>query len=220
MTTPTLELEYSLIERGFDCVIGVDEVGRGALAGPVWVSAALWSPACSPIPEGLRDSKAISEKKRPEMASRAQAWLHLVTSGTRQAEHIDAEGIVASLGLAGVAAIKQLADALSDFSRPVIVLDGNSDWLSTRLGRSIPVMTQTKADATAASVSGASVVAKVGRDTLMVDAEQNYPGYGFAGHKGYGSAAHRDAIERLGVCDLHRKTWIHPRDDQRLPGLD
>ena len=209
MTTPHLELEQSLIAAGVDLVVGMDEVGRGAIAGPVWVSAGVWTQECGPIPEGIRDSKLISEKKRPEIAERATAWLSAHASGSVDAEQIDSEGIMWALGQAGSEAIRQLWPVLSVARSPVIVLDGNQDWLTQHLPVSIRVITQTKADATAGSVAAASVIAKVGRDQVMISADGLYPGYGFAGHKGYGSAAHREAISRLGPSPVHRRTWIH-----------
>ncbi len=209
MTTPHLELEHALIERGVDLIIGIDEVGRGAIAGPVWVTASIWSVDCGPIPEGLRDSKLISEKRRPDVAQRASQWVVAHASGRVEAEVIDTEGIIWALGTAGSNALRALWPVISTAASPMIVLDGNQDWLTRRLPVDIPLMTQTKADASAASVAAASVIAKVGRDEVMVDADQIHPGYGFAGHKGYGSAAHRAAIAQLGPCVLHRRTWIH-----------
>jgi len=209
VTTPHLELEQSLIAAGVDLVVGMDEVGRGAIAGPVWVSAGVWTRECGPVPEGIRDSKLISEKKRPESAERATAWLSAHASGSVDAEQIDSEGIMWALGQAGSEAIRQLWPVLSVARSPVIVLDGNQDWLTQHLPVSIRVITQTKADATAGSVAAASVIAKVGRDQVMIGADGLYPGYGFAGHKGYASAAHREAISRLGPSPVHRRTWIH-----------
>lgn len=209
MTTPHLELEYSLIAGGADLVVGMDEVGRGAIAGPVWVTAGVWTQQCGPLPEGIRDSKLISEKKRPTIAERARQWLSAHASGRIDAEHIDREGIMWALGQAGSEAIRQLWPIVSAARSPVIVLDGNQDWLSKHLPVRIRVITQTKADATAGSVAAASVIAKVERDEVMIGADELYPGYGFAGHKGYGSAAHREAISRLGPSPQHRRTWIH-----------
>ena len=190
-------------------MIGIDEVGRGAIAGPVWVTAGVWSASCGDIPEGLRDSKLISEKRRPEVAARASNWLVAQASGRVEAEMIDTKGIIWALGTAGSEALRVLWPVVSRARAPMIVLDGSHDWLSARLPVDIPLMTKTKADATAASVAAASVIAKVGRDQVMVEADGVYPGYGFAGHKGYGSAAHREAIATLGPSRIHRRSWIH-----------
>lgn len=220
MSTPHLEVEHSLVERGTQYVIGVDEVGRGAIAGPVWVSAGVWNPGCGPIPEGLRDSKLIPERRRVDIAQRATQWLLASGSGSREASVIDSGGIMAALGGAGADAVVQAWRSVGEPAATVVLLDGNQDWLSAHLPPGLAVVTLAKADLSAAAVSAASVIAKVSRDQVMIEADEQYPEYGFAGHKGYGSAAHREAIVRLGPCPLHRVTWISSLKDQSSSGLD
>jgi len=220
MSAPHLEAEQALVDAGAQYVIGVDEVGRGAIAGPVWVSAGVWNPGCGPAPEGLRDSKLIPEKRRGDIAQRAQQWLVAAASGRSEASAIDSDGIMAALGAAGASAVRQAWRSIGEPASAVVLLDGNQDWLSAHLPPGLSVVTRTKADLTAAAVSAASVIAKVSRDQVMIDADGHYPGYGFAGHKGYGSAAHREAIVRLGPCPLHRLTWISSLKDPAPSGLD
>jgi len=218
MSWPDLEREHELIARGYTDVIGVDEVGRGALAGPVVVCATLWRVECGDLPEGLRDSKLIRESVRATISHRAASWVLASALGRSEPERIDREGIMPALSNAGVLAVSHLLKTVSGLQRPVILLDGIHDWLSAGLSWELPVVTRAKADRDCGSVAAASVIAKVARDEEMVDWDARHPGYGFARHKGYGSAEHRDAISRLGVCAIHRRSWIHP--DQSDPGQD
>jgi ribonuclease HII len=220
MSAPHLEVEQALVAAGAQYVIGVDEVGRGAIAGPVWVSAGVWSAECEPVPEGLRDSKLIPERRRGDIAQRATQWLLASASGRTEALAIDSGGIMAALGGAGADAVLQAWRAIGEPGSTVVLLDGNQDWLSAHLPPGLSVVTRTKADLTSASVSAASVIAKVSRDQVMIEADEHYPGYGFAGHKGYGSAGHREAIVRLGPCPIHRVTWISSLKEQTASGLD
>jgi ribonuclease HII len=98
----------------------------------------------------------------------------------------------------------------------VILLDGSHDWLTPALSSPLAIRTRVKADQDCSSVAAASVVAKVHRDRLMIDADAATPGYGWTGNKGYGSAAHYEAIGRLGATDLHRRTWLHKAPDELL----
>ncbi|MEX2441339.1 MAG: ribonuclease HII, partial [Pontimonas sp.] len=220
MSSPHLEVEHALFAAGARYVIGVDEVGRGAIAGPVWVSAGVWAPDCGPIPEGLRDSKLIPEHRRGDIAQRADQWLLASASGHTEASAIDSGGIMAALSSAGASAVLQAWRSVDEPISTVVLLDGNQDWLSAHLPSGLSVVTRAKADLTAAAVSAASVIAKVSRDQVMIDADGRFPGYGFAGHKGYGSAVHREAIARLGPCPLHRVTWISSLKPQGPSGLD
>lgn len=208
MTAPHLEVEHGLVSRGYEVVIGVDEVGRGALAGPVWVTAGAWTMTCSGIPEGLRDSKLITPAKRPVVADRAKEWLLGFASGHVDAASIDRHGIMWALGHAGATAVMALWNQLGRPRATAVVLDGNHDWLSPQLDGDFPVMTQIKADVSVATVAAASVIAKVGRDAVMVEADQTYPGYGFGAHKGYGSPAHRAALIATGPTAIHRVSWL------------
>lgn len=209
VSDPTLRHERSLGRAGARLVIGVDEVGRGALAGPVAVGMCVINPVRpGRFPVGLRDSKLLSEAKRELLAPLASAWAWASAVGLASAEEVDRLGIIACLGLAGARALEQLHSAGIDTMDAVVLLDGSHNWLSATVGDALRVTTKIKADRDCASVAAASVVAKVHRDRLMIDLDGRVPGYGWASNKGYGSAAHFEAIDLLGSTDHHRRTWL------------
>lgn len=205
---PTLEVETALHARGHRYVIGCDEVGRGAIAGPVAVGLAVVDAGVGAHPIGLRDSKMLAEKRREELAPLAASWALFTAVGLATADEVDRIGIIAALGLAGKRALVRLHELGASVRESVILLDGSHDWLTPALTSPLAVTTRVKADADCASVAAASVVAKVHRDRLMIEADAVTPGYGWSGNKGYGSAAHFEAIARLGATDLHRRTWL------------
>ena len=213
-TSPTLELENELIAAGAKYIAGVDEVGRGALAGPVSVGVAIVSAETSEVPLGLRDSKQISRTAREKLIAPVSSWVVEHAIGHVAASEIDEIGIVPALRLAWVRAHKQLS-----IKPDHVILDGKHNWLlepESNLFTSpisdivIPVTMKVKADASCASVSAASVLAKVARDELMREAALVYPDFGWEGNVGYGSSDHMSAIARLGPTDLHRKSWKLP----------
>lgn len=216
---PTLEFEQSLHARGHRYVIGCDEVGRGAIAGPVAVGLAVVDQGVGSHPLGLRDSKMLAEKRREELAPLAIGWALFTAVGLASAEEVDCVGIIAALGLAGKRALISLHERGAAVRDSVVLLDGSHDWLTPALASPLPVQTRVKADSTCSSVAAASVVAKVHRDHLMIDADAETPGYGWSGNKGYGSAAHYEAITRLGPAAMHRQTWlrsvVEPVETQR-----
>lgn len=176
-------------------VCGVDEAGRGPLAGPVVAAAVILDPD-RPIP-GLADSKKLSEKQRLRLAqairTRARAWAVAEAS----VEEIDCLNILQASLLAMQRAVQGLALV------PVQVLvDGNR---SPRL--SVPVRAVVGGDATVPEISAASILAKTVRDALMLDLHRSYPGYGFDRHKGYPTEAHVDALRRLGASPCHRRSF-------------
>ena len=213
MTTASRELERSLASD-WGIVAGMDEVGRGALAGPVAVGVALIGVHAGPVPEGLTDSKALTPRRRDALVEPIQSWVQDCAVGYASPQEIDRWGIIVALRLAGRRA---LADVASRGLVPGgVLLDGSHDWLSEPddlfgaidgpedpFGVELPVHMQVKAD-----LSSASVLAKVARDRLMAETED--PGYGWASNKGYGSAAHARAIAELGVSDFHRRSWKMP----------
>ncbi|HEY0258248.1 MAG TPA: ribonuclease HII [Lacisediminihabitans sp.] len=206
---PTLEVETALHGGGARYVIGCDEVGRGAIAGPVAVGLCLVDVTVGPIPAGLRDSKLLTEKRREEMAPLAAGWGLATAVGLATAEEVDRFGIMRALGMAGRRALVELHEAGARIRDSVILLDGNVDWLNPVLDSRLPLQTRIKADRDCASVAAASVVAKVHRDRLMIAAHEGYPGYRWDANKGYGSAEHFAAIAELGPTALHRHTWLH-----------
>lgn len=210
---PTLRRERALVTEGARWVIGCDEVGRGAIAGPVAIGLCVVD-LTRRVPRGLRDSKLLPEKRREELAPVVGRWaLHSAVGMATNAE-IDELGLTATLGLAGARALVALIERGFPCSADaVILLDGKFDYLTPALARAgIPdrprVTTRIKADMTCASVSGASVLAKVTRDRLMIGHHPDYPHYGWVSNKGYGSSSHWAAIDEHGATDLHRHTWL------------
>ncbi len=177
-------------------IAGVDEAGRGPLAGPVCAAAVILDPA-QPI-EGLNDSKQLSEKARDRLAplikERALAW----AIAWSDAEEIDRINILQ----ATLTAMKRAVEGLT-VKPELCVIDGNK--VPPSLG--VEAVAIPKADATYAEVSAASILAKTARDALMKEMDAAYPGYGFAQHAGYGTKAHMEAIASLGVTPIHRKTF-------------
>jgi ribonuclease HII len=205
---PTDLVERELFAAGSTLVIGVDEVGRGAIAGPVAVGMSVMSATCGAHPVGVRDSKLLSEKKRVELAPLLREWSVASAVGLASPQEIDELGIVHCLGLAAKRALGSLHVAGIPMAASTILLDGNSDWLNPILASPLDVRTRVKADRDCVSVAAASVIAKVHRDELMVAAHEARPDFGWAGNKGYGSTQHMEAVRALGPSDFHRRTWL------------
>jgi ribonuclease HII len=215
---PGLVLERRLLDEGANLVLGCDEVGRGAIAGPVGVGVAVLDPDRKRIPTGLRDSKLVPEPQRVALAPRVRAWAAASAVGLASNEEIDERGIGVALGRAGARAVEGLLVAGVGLAGAVVVLDGNWDWLTPGLVAAgiavLPtVVTRIKGDRDCASVSAASVLAKVHRDALMIERHEDHPVYGWTSNKGYASAGHYRAIARHGACTLHRHTWLHAIPD-------
>lgn len=215
-TFPSLSLENELWAKGARFVIGMDEVGRGAIAGPVAVGVALVDKldekSQTPWPAKLCDSKLISEKVRNEIIDPVRAWVAASAVGMVSARDIDARGIVDALATAGSKALEQILENQTlrqEIIRDgaVIILDGSHNWLGPKAS-GIDVMVRTKADRDCVSVAAASVIAKVSRDNLMIELGEQVTGYGLEGHKGYASASHIDAVRSLGPSIEHRITWL------------
>lgn len=205
---PTLSTELSLHERGFPLVIGCDEVGRGPIAGPVVAGVVVWEPVITSWPEQVRDSKSVSEKKRPIVAKEvAEAFPHHAL-GVASAQEVDTEGIQVALGKAVGRALLDLAKRGVAVGQSVLLLDGSVDFVTPQLPHPLPVVTKVKADRDCVSVAAASILAKVYRDQYMVERAVEYPAFGFDGHKGYGSARHFEAIREHGLTPEHRASWI------------
>lgn len=204
---PTLDLERALFAAGTSVIIGIDEVGRGAMAGPVMVGACAITPAVGDFPAGLRDSKLVSAKKRLELDPLVRSWGVIAVGAATPAE-IDQYGITWSLGLAAKRALATLFETGVDVASAHALLDGAHDWLSPVLASPITVQTRVKADQDCASVSAASVAAKVERDALMGILAADYAEYGWDSNKGYGSAAHMEAIATIGITPHHRASWV------------
>jgi ribonuclease HII len=200
VTFPSLEVETKLLER-YSRVIGLDEVGRGALAVPVAIGAAVLSAnSDTTIPKGLRDSKLISEAKRDEIASNTASWLQ-VSVGMVSANQIESVGISKALQQAALLALGDL-----DLAGSVILLDGSHNFLAGLV--SAPVVIRTKADRDCAVVSAAALTAKVKRDGLMRELHEDFPGYDWVSNKGYSSPSHIEALRTIGPCAEHRTSWL------------
>lgn len=214
-------------------VLGVDEVGRGALAGPVSVGVCAVGHATGEMPAGLHDSKMLRPAAREGLVGPVRAWAVAAGVGHAGPGEIDALGILAAQRLAARRAWREVAAALAGAGLVpgATILDGKHDWLAEPAGDlfavepaagddaeglpdwPLPVLCEVKGDMRCASVAGASVLAKVERDALMTGAaaRPGLAGYGFDGNKGYGSAAHLAAVAEVGASDWHRRSW-------RLPG--
>lgn len=210
---PTLRIESELCRAGSTLVIGCDEVGRGAIAGPVAVGmvvldAALVRLGRRRMPLGLRDSKLLAEPRREELAPLCRAWAVRHAVGLASSAEVDEFGIIAALGMAGARALEQLVALGVGLDGATLLLDGNHDYLSVAAPGCPTVQTRIKADQTCGSVAAASVIAKVHRDRMMIDRDVVTPGYGWVRNKGYASPEHLEALGRLGISDFHRRTWI------------
>lgn len=197
---PSLQTELALLER-YEKVIALDEVGRGALAGPVAIGAAVFTRQTDlTIPKGLKDSKLIAEGKRDDVATRSASWVE-TTAGFVSASEIEAIGISRALQLAAIRALENL-----DLENAVILLDGTHNFLKDQVP--VQVVTQVKADRDCASVSAAAIWAKVQRDNQMRQMHQAFQAYGFEKNKGYASPDHITALQSVGPCAEHRHSWL------------
>ncbi|GIT79328.1 ribonuclease [Leifsonia sp. LS1] len=206
--TPTLRFEKALYRDGVTSIVAVDEVGRGALAGPVAVGMVVIDTAVRRIPVGLRDSKLLPEAAREALEPACRRWSLFHAVGLATAAEVDSLGIMRCLGLAGARALAALEEEGAPVHDSTLILDGNYDYLNPSLMRPARVVTRVKADRDCASVAAASVIAKVHRDRLMIQHDAEYPGYGWASNKGYSSREHFAALDALGPSALHRLTWL------------
>lgn len=206
MTYPTPDLELSLL-RDFEFVIGIDEVGRGAIAGPVAVGVCLVSvKELDRWPKQVRDSKLLSERLRLQVEPDIRAWAPCAV-GLAGIEEIESLGINRALALSAQRGIKQLVEnSLPRGASTCVLLDGTQDWLGD--GIEFPVRIEKKADQNCVSVAAASIVAKVHRDQLMIELSSAHPEYGFDGNKGYASQGHIEALQQIGPSSQHRVSWL------------
>ena len=190
------EIENERRKKGYKYIAGVDEAGRGPLAGPVYAAAVILPEGT--FIEGINDSKKLSEKKREELfdviCEKASAYCIAEVSHTR----IDEINILN----ATFEAMNKAVNGLN--IRPdYVLIDGNRIK-----GMEIPHETVVKGDAKSISIAAASILAKVSRDRVMYEMAKQYPLYGFDKHKGYGTKAHCDAILKYGACEIHRRSFL------------
>jgi len=197
---PNLKFEKKLWQT-YPLIAGLDEAGRGALAGPVCVGAVILpndNPRLSSTLSGVRDSKLLTHLQRDALAPRIKATVISWSVAFASAEEIDALGIVPATRLAAMRAIELLTQfpdyLLTDFRLEVPELD-------------IPQTSIVKGDQKSLSIAAASILAKTARDKVMCELESQYPNYGLEKHKGYGTQAHRHALKRIGFSSIHRKTF-------------
>ena len=198
---PDYSIEQELHERGYKYVCGIDEAGRGPLCGPVFAAACILPDGL--YIEGLNDSKKLTEKKREKLFDiiKEEAIAYCIASAS--VEEIDELNILE----ADLLAMRRAIDGLSvkaDFA----IIDGN-----VARDFQIPAAPVIKGDATSMSIAAASVLAKVARDRICIDLDREYPQYGIAKHKGYGTKAHMDALREHGPSPIHRKKFIRFLDE-------
>jgi ribonuclease HII len=199
-SSPTLTNEKQLWAEGHSIVVGLDEVGRGAWAGPLVIGAAV-------VPKDrrvykLRDSKMLTEAERESMFDRVVEWCDAWSLGIVTHQECDDLGMSAALRLAASRAIESLG------SRPdQILLDGSHDFVGGGITKTI-----VKGDATCVSIAAASILAKVSRDRMMRAEAENFPAYDFHRNKGYPCPRHRMALSALGPTTIHRRSWSYMDD--------
>lgn len=194
MVDYSIENEYR--EKGFNIICGVDEAGRGPLAGPVYAAAVILPSDC--VIEGLNDSKKLTEKKREALFDEIKEKALAYGIASADEKEIDKINILNATFLV----MKRAIDSLS-VKPDLALIDGNQ-----KPHTDIEEVTVIKGDAKSMSIAAASVLAKVSRDRFMLEMAEKYPQYEFARHKGYGTKLHYEKIAQYGVCDIHRRTFL------------
>jgi len=201
MVYPDTKLEEKLWNDGYDIVVGIDEVGRGPLAGPVAAGAVAFSKDCKVV-EGVRDSKTLSAKQRNELYDLIKGSVKGYGVGMVNEREIDDIGIQ-------MAVLKAMTLALENVEKMIkckasyLLIDGTN----VKLLGEYPTMKMSKGDLHHYSISAASILAKVDRDNLMIEYAKEYPEYGFNTNMGYGTKEHLDALKEFGICDIHRRSF-------------
>lgn len=190
------EIENSLYEEGYMLIAGVDEAGRGPLAGPVCAAAVILPPDAEI--EGINDSKKLSAKKRDALFDKIKETAIAYSIEFVSPQIIDDINIRQATALAMHNAVENLKEK-ADF----VIIDGNDN-----IPYNIPYKYVIKGDAKSQTIAAASILAKVSRDRLLEEMDKKYPEYGFAKHKGYGTKAHMEAIQKYGVSEVHRKSFM------------
>jgi len=211
---PSLRRERALLRSGAVTVAGIDEVGRGSIAGPVSVGVVVVVAGTPTAPRGLNDSKLLSPARREELLPRLRRWAFRWSVGSASSVEIDQWGIMTGLRLAALRALAEVGPV------DTAILDGSHDWLSggdqddlflpTPASGMPEVTMRVKADQSCSAVAAASVLAKVARDREMVELHQVDHRYDWAANKGYASATHTQALVRFGPSRHHRRSWQLP----------
>jgi len=190
------EIENSLYSKGYRLIAGVDEAGRGPLAGPVCAAAVILPQDL--VIEGINDSKKLSEKKREQLFEEITRLSIAYSVQFVEPAVIDEINIKKATSLAMHKAVESLVPT-ADF----VIIDGNDN-----ISYDIPYQYIVKGDAKSQTIAAASILAKVSRDRLMTELDKEYPEYGFKKHKGYGTKLHCEAIQKYGVLPIHRKSFM------------
>ncbi len=197
MVYATTDIEKKLWQQGYKLICGVDEVGRGCFAGPVVAGAVVFSAGCK-IPKGLADSKLLKPVQRQELAEQVKKCASAWAVGLIDVATINQIGI-------GKATQQAFLKAVQNLTSPpnFILIDAfYIDAIDRRYQQPIK-----SGDKLSVSIAAASIVAKVYRDDLMTQSDEDFPEYGFGVHKGYGTKKHQEAIKQFGLCDLHRRSF-------------
>jgi ribonuclease HII len=194
MVDYSIENEYKA--RGYNIICGIDEAGRGPLAGPVYAAAVILPPDC--VIDGLNDSKKLTEKKREKLFDEIKEKALAYGIASADEKEIDEINILNATFLA----MKRAVDSLS-VKPDLALIDGNQ-----KPHTGIEEVTVVKGDAKSMSIAAASVLAKVSRDRFMLETAKKYPQYEFERHKGYGTKLHYEKISQYGVCEIHRRTFL------------
>lgn len=197
MITPTLDIEHLLWKKGYSMVCGIDEVGRGCFAGPVCVGAVIFPKGCE-LPNGVADSKLLKPREREKLAEQIRECAVSWSVAEVGIASINKVGIGKATQMAFRKAIKQLQQS-PDF----VLIDA---FYIKHLNRKRQKAVK-DGDTICASISAASIIAKVHRDKLMKKIHRKYPQYGFSKHKGYGTKFHQTAIKKYGLSRIHRKSF-------------
>lgn len=213
--SPDLTLESDLFAQG--SVGGLDEVGRGALAGPVTVGLVVLDPGCGEIPMGLADSKLLRPAERIALVPHIETWAAYSAVVHRSAAYIDEWGIMGALASAAHEALDRVIDQGARVHS--VIVDGPHNYVGAHPS-AVSFVPRVKADLQCASVAAASVLAKVERDRIMVELDREFPCYGWAANKGYGAPSHRTAIETHGVTEVHRRSWKLSTMEESRPQVE
>jgi ribonuclease HII len=190
------KLEKQLLTEGYQFIAGVDEVGRGALAGPVVAAAVILN--LRDVPKGINDSKQLTRRERERLTDEIQARALAFSLAQVEPDEIDKINILRASLNAMFAAVK-LLNPPSDY----VLIDGNQRISQLSCSQRSVI----KGDSLSVSIAAASIIAKVARDKLMKEYDEIYPGYGFTSHVGYGTRAHQEALTKLGPSPIHRLTF-------------
>jgi ribonuclease HII len=206
---PTRAIERALWDAGYDVVVGIDEVGRGAWAGPLMVGAAV-------LPRerrvnGVRDSKLLSERERERLFERVASWCDAWAVGAASQQECDDLGMAAAQRLATRRAVEGLGITVD-----AAVVDGSWDFVGPLVGH---VERRVKADALCLPVAAASILAKVTRDRIMRAEAEHYPHWSFDTNKGYPCPVHKAALQAVGPSAIHRRSWVFMDHYVPWPGV-